>query len=74
MDTKDCFAYKNRRCLVLTITKCQGMECPFYKTAKQAEEDEGKAMKRILSLDEDLQNHINKTYYGGKMGGNLNEG
>ena len=72
-DTKDCFAYRNKRCTILTIKKCEGPECVFYKTKEQFDLDQEKAMERILSLDKDLQYHINETYYGGKMGGNENE-
>jgi len=70
---KDCFAYKNRGCTILKVNKCQGPECPFYKTKGQYKLDQKKAMKRILSLDKELQVHINETYYSGKMGGKPNE-
>ena len=64
---RDCFAYKNRKCLALTVTKCQGIECSFYKTKEQAKEDEDRAIKRILSLDKERIQHINESYYEGKL-------
>ena len=74
MEARDCFAYKNRRCIILTITRYQGLDFPFYKTKHKFKEDQEKAKKRILSLDKEFQNHINEIYYGGKIGGNLNDG
>jgi hypothetical protein len=70
---KDCFAYRNKRCTILTIKKCEGEKCPFYKTKEQFKLGQEKAMERILTLDKELQDHINETYYGGKMGGNVDE-
>ena len=64
---KDCFAYRRNGCTALKVKKCEG--CSFYKTKKEYLLGRQLAMERILSLDKDLQDHINKTYYGGKMGG-----
>ena len=34
MANKDCFAYRSRRCGVLTERICNRRKCPFYKTRK----------------------------------------
>jgi hypothetical protein len=39
MANKDCFAYRSRRCGVLTERICNRRKCPFYKTRKQYNED-----------------------------------
>lgn len=66
---KDCFAYRQNGCTALKIRKCEG--CSFYKTKEEYQLGRRLALERILSLDKDLQDHINKTYYGGKMGGGV---
>ena len=58
---KDCFAYKNRQCAVLTVRRCEN--CSFYKTKEQYFLDQEKALNRIYSLDEKLQKHISETYH-----------
>ncbi len=67
MDEKNCFAYKNRRCKALKITKCEGVSCGFFKTKSQVEEDQKRVFRRIKSLDEDSRKHIMELYYKGKM-------
>lgn len=62
---KDCFAYKNNRCTALIVKNCDG--CGFYKTKEEAEEGQRKSIERIKTLDIELQNNINETYYGGKL-------
>lgn len=62
---KDCFAYKNNRCTALIVKNCEG--CNFYKTKDQQVKDKEKAMERILSLDKEVVDHINQTYYKGKL-------
>lgn len=64
---KDCFAYINRRCGSLTVKKCEGKNCNFYKSKEQQLKDKEKAIERILSLDEYKIEHINKAYYKGKL-------
>jgi hypothetical protein len=68
---KDCFAYTSRGCKALKVRNCEG--CSFYKTIEEAEAGRIKAMERIMSLDKDERGHIIETYYGGKMGGYLDE-
>ncbi len=68
---KDCFAYKHNGCTALKVRNCEG--CSFYKTKERYQLDRQLAMERILSLDKRLQDHINETYYGGKMGGAIHE-
>jgi hypothetical protein len=65
----DCFAYKHNGCTALKVKQCEG--CSFYKTKEQYQLDRQLAMEKILSLDKRLQDHINKTYYGGKVGGGV---
>ena len=63
-----CFALtENNRCRILTVVKCPGSSCSFYKTAKQAAESRRKANARLASLDKAYQKHIADTYYHGKM-------
>lgn len=62
---EDCFAYKNNRCTALIVKKCE--DCNFYKTKDQSKLDKERAMERILSLDNEVIEHINQTYYKGKL-------
>lgn len=62
-----CFAYKNGRCKILTVKKCEGEQCSFLKTASQVEEDKKNVFRRIKSLDEATRKHIMELYYEGKM-------
>ncbi|WP_069648967.1 hypothetical protein [Caloranaerobacter ferrireducens] len=68
MNEKDCFAYKNKKCSILKSKKCEGTQCGFYKTHKQYQLGQKKALERILSLGEEKMKYIDETYYGGKMG------
>ena len=61
----NCFAYKNKSCTALKVKQCKG--CNFYKTKEESKEGRIKAMKRILSLDKGVVEHINQTYYNGKL-------
>jgi len=67
MMEKHCFAYRNGRCKVLTVKKCEGEQCSFLKTSAQVEEDKKHVFRRIKSLDEASRRHIMDLYYGGKM-------
>lgn len=60
-----CFAYTNRGCKALKFRNCEG--CSFYKTEEEAEAGRAKAVERILSLNRETREHINETYYGGKL-------
>ncbi len=62
---EDCFAYRGTSCTALKVKKCEG--CSFYKTKKQYELDQLKAMERILSLDAKRREYIINTYYNGKL-------
>ncbi|QGT99522.1 hypothetical protein SYNTR_0929 [Candidatus Syntrophocurvum alkaliphilum] len=64
---KDCFAYKNKKCTILTINKCKGPDCSFLKTKEQAKEEQEKIIERIRSLDRETQKFIIDTYYKGKL-------
>ena len=46
----DCFAYRNKSCTILTIKKCEGPECVFYKTKEQFELDQEREQWREYSL------------------------
>lgn len=65
-DMKRCFAQEGDGCKVLTVKKCKGYECSFFKTPEDAEASRKKANQRLASLDAETQAHIADTYYGGK--------
>ncbi|SHJ77575.1 hypothetical protein [Paramaledivibacter caminithermalis] len=66
-DAKDCFAYKNKKCTILKLNKCEGIDCGFFKTKEEFKLGQKKAIERILSLDKDKRDYIIETYYGGKI-------
>ncbi len=47
---EDCFAYQNGKCKVLKVKKCDWPNCGFYKTEKQYELDQQKALEKIASM------------------------
>lgn len=61
----ECFALRKGRCTVLVVRKCQGEECPFYKTPEQYAADQQQALERIQALDPEVQEHIRRTYLSG---------
>ncbi|NDL68592.1 hypothetical protein [Anaerotalea alkaliphila] len=67
IDEKMCFAYRNGKCGVLKVKKCEGKSCCFFKTKVEAEEDQKKVFRRINSLDPATRKNIMDLYYGGKM-------
>lgn len=66
-EAKDCFGYKNRRCIVLKSRKCKGIQCGFYKANDEYELGKEKALERISSLDEGTRRNIIETYYSGRV-------
>lgn len=52
-------------CLATENETCDGTECAFYKTSKQAKEAREKAYERIRTLPEETQEQIADTYYDG---------
>ena len=62
-----CFAYKEGKCKVLSVKKCEGESCRFLKTKEQMDEDQIKVFRRIRSLDPQTRRNIMDLYYGGKM-------
>lgn len=44
---KDCFAYTNGGCAVLTEPICKNKSCPFYKNRTDFETDRRSAQKRV---------------------------
>ena len=64
---KQCFAYRNGKCKVLKVKKCEGESCSFFKTKDQVDEDQKKVFRRINSLDSAAKKNIMDLYYGGKM-------
>lgn len=64
---KQCFAYRNGKCKVLKVKKCEGENCSFFKTKDQVDEDQKKVFRRINSLDSATRRNIMDLYYGGKM-------
>ncbi|MBU9723104.1 MULTISPECIES: hypothetical protein [Bacillaceae] len=67
MNEKECFAYKNGKCKILRINKCEGLGCGFHKTSEQLETDRQQALMCIQFLDEATRRDINETYYSGKL-------
>ena len=67
MMEKQCFAYRNGKCKVLKVKKCEGKSCSFFKTKAQVDEDQKKVFRRINSLDPATRRNIMDLYYGGKM-------
>lgn len=63
-DAINCFAYRNKRCLVLTTKDCS--KCPFYKTREQFKEDRTKALDRLNTLDKEYKSYIMGKYYSNK--------
>lgn len=63
-----CFAQSGKStCAALTVKKCRGYLCPFFKTAEEDKESQRKAYKRLAGLDKATQVSIASAYYGGKM-------
>lgn len=60
---KDCFGYDYGGCKALKSMKCEG--CRFYKTQKQVDEGNKKAIDRILTLDKAQITAIQDKYYYG---------
>lgn len=67
IDEKKCFGYRNGKCSVLKVKKCEGDSCSFFKTKVQASEDQKKVFRRVNSLDPAAKKNIMDLYYGGKM-------
>ncbi|CAK7002590.1 hypothetical protein [Tissierella sp.] len=60
-----CFADNGKKCTALRIKDCKG--CVFFKTQEQVEESEKKAMDRINSLGEYIENNVINTYFLGGL-------
>jgi hypothetical protein len=63
----DCFAKKGSMCKALSVRRCLGSACPFYKTKNEAIESEAYAKKLIAALPDDIQTWIADTYYAGEI-------
>lgn len=64
---RDCFGYKNGECNILTVNKCEGPSCGFYKTKEQLQKERQQVIRHIQSLDLFTQEHIQETYFSGKL-------
>ena len=64
--SKICFANKGSQCKALTVTRCTGDGCSFYKTSKEQSLDIKRVYARIASLDKAVQKYISDTYYKGR--------
>jgi hypothetical protein len=62
-----CFGYINKKCAILKSRKCEGFECSFYKSKEKYQQDQEKAMDRVLSLDQENLEYINMRYYDGLL-------
>lgn len=65
MMSKICCFNKGNRCRILTVGKCVGTDCSFFKTPEEYGESLTKANTRIASLDKAVQKHIASTYFKG---------
>lgn len=68
-DKTDCFAYHPTKCVALTKKNCGG--CSFYKTSAKVKADREKAVVRISTLDQETQDRIARSYFGGDDDGSL---
>lgn len=68
MKQTDCIGYELKKpCALLTINRCLGLGCVFFKTPEQARQKKARAMKRLASLDIFKQRYIADKYYAGQM-------
>ena len=58
----ECFALRKGRCTVLVVRKCQGEECPFYKTPEQYAADQQQALERIQALEPERRAYLMGKY------------
>ncbi len=61
-----CFANKGNQCRILTVGKCTGDNCSFFRTSQEQKERIKKANARIASLDKTAQKYIADIYYKGR--------
>ena len=59
---QDCFAYKNGKCKILRVSKCEGTDCSFFKTLPELQMDRQKAFEHIQALDVNIRNEIIDLY------------
>lgn len=64
--SKICYANKGNQCRILTVARCIGENCSFFKTTEEQKEGQKKANIRIASLDKAVQKYIADTYYKGR--------
>jgi hypothetical protein len=63
----DCFAIKGPMCKALSVRRCLGPTCPFYKTKNEAIESEAYAKKLLAALPDEIQTWIADAYYDGEI-------
>ncbi len=66
MESTNCFALKDKKCIALSGGKCKG-RCAFYKTEVEHKASQASALRRIASLPYDIEYKISFAYYGGNM-------
>lgn len=57
-----CFALRRDRCTVLVVRRCQGEDCPFFKTKEQFDMDQQQALERIQSLEPERRAYLMGKY------------
>lgn len=62
----DCFARKGNGCKALSVKRCLGPSCPFYKTRAEAERSEAHARELLEALPCDERERIMDRYYKGR--------
>lgn len=63
---KTCYANNGSQCRVLTVGKCKGDGCAFYKTILEQNESNKLVKARISLLDKAFQRYIAEKYYKGR--------
>lgn len=63
-----CFGnHAHKVCDFLTVSKCQGKKCVFFKSDSTVRKDRRKAYRMLAALPRAMQEHISEKYYKGKM-------
>lgn len=63
-----CFAIKEKReCKALTVNRCIGESCAFFKTRREQNKSQKIANERLKQLPIEKQMYIADKYHNGKM-------
>ena len=61
----DCFAAREKKCdcLNMTMDKCPGEKCKFYKTKGQEARESINALRRVEKLSKEQRMMVEDTYF-----------